>query len=276
MTYRCVTTNVKAPGTAKQNRETIAIASAQADVLKMQEVNEATSRTQIDRMPNFEHYHPTGLPSANAILWRKGVMRPFGKPGWKKIYANMPNNFDGPDRTMLWQPLIEVSTGLPVLEICLHMVAKAWTTAPDRQPGWLESAKIIGQTCTELLELYPGVPQVISADWNRRQAFDIPNLLESEVASLPTFGNVRYDRHFLVGAIQGTDPQVIPTKSDHDSLKIRVTLIPPPVKKTNRVEEWRQAVELTKTLPFPSRKERPEANDMRDATYKPLETGPKS
>lgn len=232
MTYKSVSCNVYAPGTAANNKRTIQMALAAGDVISFQEAQEATTRAVISQAPGFDAYLPTGLPSANPIAWRSKTHRLFDEPGWAKIMDNLPNVADGPDRSMTWAPLEEILTARYVLEVCLHMTAKAYTTHPERQPSWLTAAQNVGRTLHTLEEKYPDVPIVIKADWNRRTPFDIPSVIEQELESPPTFGNSRYDRFFLVGKVQGSDGVDIDTPSDHDALRVDITLLGKSVRKT--------------------------------------------
>lgn len=290
MTYRSVSCNVHGPGSTANNKRTITTAAKYADVLKMQEGLEASTHAILRNLgTGWGKYLPKGLPSSNPIVWRNAVMAPFDDPGWKRIYVNKPSVKDGPDRSMTWVPLLEKKTQRQVIEVNVHMIHQAFTKHPERQPGWNSSIRVVGATCRQLLEKYK-CSLVISGDWNKHTKIDIPGLLEKEIASPATFNRLRYDRFFLVACV-GTDADDIPTPSDHDALRVRITLpagdrIPPltpttptpkpaPKPSTNRVEEWRKAIEAANKLPFPTKKDRPEAFEMREEVKRALAQGPK-
>lgn len=232
MTYRSVSCNVANPQTAANNKTTIMKATSVADVVSFQEADEPSSRLVLQSVPGFDVYLPTGLAAYNPIIWRRSVMRQFDDPGWAAIMKNIPGVADGPDRCMTWVPLEEILTERRVLEVCAHMIAKAWTSHKERQPQWLDSIKKLADVCNILIDKYPNIPLVIKGDWNRGGAWEIPALLEQEIQTPATFAGARYDRFFLVGGAQGSDPIDIDVPSDHDVLKVDITLLPQPKPKT--------------------------------------------
>lgn len=287
MTYKSVTCNVKAPGTTANNKKTIQLAASYADVVKYQEGQEPTSQTVIAALPGFEAFLPPGLPSANPIAWRDGTMDQFDECGWAKIMTNKPGVKDGPDRCMTWAPLLEKATRKKVLEVDVHMIHQAFTSHPERAAEWFDSAKKVAVELSVLQDKYPGVPIVVSGDWNRGPAYDFPGVVEKVVDTPSSFGGARYDRFYLLGSVQGTDAEAITTPSDHKAVRVMITLLnkaeplpgkpkPPAVHVPNKVENWRAAVTAAQKLPFPSEKDRPEAYAMKVAVDEILSKGPKS
>src|SRR4051812_7185551 len=266
MTYRSLSCNLCAPGTEGDNSRTVNFAAQNADVISFQKAQDRYTQSLIKELPEFDSYIPLGLPSWNPIAWRRDVFEIFNNPGWYKILDNKP------DRSMTYAPLIEKLTRLKVLEICIHMIAKASALhPPEREEEWYTSVDKVAANLLALEDRFPQVPMVIKGDWHRGPFREFPDIIERVVNTPPNLGGSRYDRFYLLGPVQGTDPFKIPIPSDHDAVAIRATLIPPPkASGPNKVQIWRAMVEEANRLPFPSLLERADAFAMRTSVIESL------
>lgn len=228
LTYRSATCNVYTPGSAANTAKTIRAAMAAAHVVKFQEAHETATLNEIRRAKNFDAWIPNGTAKANPIAWRSDLFDRVAV-GWYKIYDNKANVKDGPDRTMTWVLLRHKKTRVMFIEVNVHMIHQAFTSHKERRPGWNSSLAVVGQKTAFLLDHYKGygAPVAVSGDWNRPdKGWNLPGVLDHEVASSATFGSRRYDRYFIAGpGIKAKQYRVINTPSDHHVLVVEVTIV---------------------------------------------------
>jgi hypothetical protein len=222
VSFRIGTCNAHAPGSAAANEATIKAAAASCDVLLVQEADSQVIAA-LHRLKGWTVVTPGGLGNRNPIAYRSDKFQSVAPAGWRRIYKNKANVKDGPDRSMTWAPLRELSTGLEFCPISVHMIHQAFTSHPERQPGWLSSLAVVGPTMEILRQRHGRV--IIGGDWNNTKTFNIPGVRDIEVASPATFGaNKRYDRFFLAGDLKAGKVFKKATPSDHDTLIATVTL----------------------------------------------------
>lgn len=273
MTFYVVSSNINRYQKVAGRENTVKVAASKGHVVGFQEADAVALRA-IRALPGWSEHIPTGLGSANPIIWRTDLFTLFDKPGSRRIYINKPKVKDGPDRSCTWAPLEHKNDGRAVV-LNAHMIHQAWTSHPERQPGWLSSIAVLGQTAQTLYERYD-CPVIIMGDFNRAGAINIPGLIESEMPSRATFGRLRYDRIFTVGKVRATNGTPFNTPSDHHSLRATIALQGKPVvNKPNKVQEYRAAVERANRMPFPTAAQRPEAVEMRAKIGDALAKGPK-
>lgn len=273
MTFYAVTANLNRYQKPAGRERSVKVAASKGHVVAFQEAEDVAIRA-MRSLSGWDRYIPGGLPSANPIMWRDSMFDLFDKPGWRRIYRNKPGVKDGPDRSCTWVPLQHVRDGRFVL-LDAHMIHQAWTSHPERQPGWMSSIAVLGNTALMLHQRHD-CPVLITGDFNRAGAINIPAILESEVASKATFGRLRYDRWFIVGAARGTRATPFDTPSDHHALRVTIDLKGKPVvTKPNAVQQYRAAVEKANQMPFPTAKQRPAAVRMKGEVVKALAKGPK-
>lgn len=220
MPYRAVSCNAERPDGAADNRATIATAAKHADILLVQEGADPQVKAAITALG--AGWQVVDAPQ-NPIAVRKSVLRVLDS-GHRRIMVNRPNAADGPDRDADWVLVEEIATGKRALHVNVHLIHQAFTSHKERRPSWDVSLVALGRLLVELQGRFPGVPQVVSGDWNRPDAFTLPSVFAFEVPSPPTHGSRRYDRFFLVGGVRSSRSTTIRTRSDHLALAVTITL----------------------------------------------------
>jgi hypothetical protein len=234
--FRLVQGNVEAPDSAPLNADTIRDIAARADVATFNETAEASTHAVIRSLPGFGSYIGKGSANENAIIWRldqfelvyatERVVMIGGHVGADGKATPQKGDDDrrvGPNRSVVRVTLRQLSTGRLVTIATHHAIAQSDTKNKWRRG--LRSRGFAGVRAEMLLarRQFPTAAIILTGDMNTvgRIVFGFG---EREVWTPVSYGRVRYDRLFVLGALTVTAVFAFRTNSDHKAVSVTITL----------------------------------------------------
>lgn len=131
----------------------------------------------------------------------------------------------GPSRYAVVRLVRELSTGLPVLMVCVHLPARTQTSERWRWAVMRLTMRLLRRLLLACEKRWPGVPIILAGDMNLKDPSDL--LLGTgwkAVHTLPDMGGRRYTQIHTKGAVSISHVSEEHTASDHDAVRCTVTL----------------------------------------------------
>lgn len=131
----------------------------------------------------------------------------------------------GPSRLVIWVVLREKSTGLLILVVTHHAIAKADTAHKWRRRLRAQGFRGVVREILRARRRHPGIARVMTGDLNtmgRITAFARSGL--RQVPTPATYGRLKYDRIYKAGPVLVDGVRRVQTAGDHKALTARVRL----------------------------------------------------